>query len=126
MFFARSFVLVLPLLLAACGSDREEKVFLNARSPDGEWTAQAVDEHHFGPGNAAHYIRVTLTGINLDHEDVLVVEPTDDADGYPGRPDKYISLAWQAPNRLTIAYHNATAQFIVSRIAGVDVVTQAS
>ena len=130
MLMPRPLLLLLFGLLAGCGSDHEEKVFEEAQSPDGAWLAQGVDEHNFGPGNAAHFIRVTLAGtgkavLNGGPQDILILEPDAAAEPYPGHPENHLKLRWQSPARLLLTYRKATADFVVARIAGVDVIAEA-
>jgi hypothetical protein len=120
---------VLALALASCGPDQQDKVFEQAASPDGVWLAQAVDEHHFGPGNAAHFIRVQLKSSGTraaladGAQDVLVLEPSP-LEPYPGDPAKHVSLKWQSPSRLSVTYRNAVPSFVVAHVAGVDISTE--
>ena len=123
-------IFLLSAFLVSCRSDQENSVFEQARSPDGAWLAQAIDERHFGPGNAAHFIRVTLKGtgravLNGGEQDILVLEPRE-SEGYQDHPAKHVSLRWQSPTKLVLRYNNATTDFVVARIAGVDVITQAA
>jgi len=134
MIAVRALVVILGALLAGCASDGdavEDKVFQQALSPDGAWLAQAVDEHQFGPGNAAHSILVTLKGtgrkaVFYDNkpEQILELEPNP-KELYPGHPTNHLSMVWQSPTQLLLRYHDATADFVVAQIAGVDIITKA-
>jgi hypothetical protein len=110
--------------VGACGSDTETRVVEQSVSPDGNWVAKLVSEHHFGSGTAGDIIRVTLNRKNDDGQagDVLVLQPAD-TETYPGQPAKHVSLQWRGPNQLALRFRQATADTIVQRYAGVDITT---